>query len=108
MEEHVLLLGQQVGHGMVGRHGPQEPERMVQVGQQTHVGVGERRLLRAEFEVVHLRRRIRTANDVQPFLPIVLVFETRLGSGACGREELTEVELVELALAAIAISSSGI
>ena len=42
MPEHVLLLGEQVRHRVAGGHIRQEPERVLQVGQQANVGVRER------------------------------------------------------------------
>ncbi len=70
---------------------------MLQVGQQPDVGVGERRALAAELEVVDLGRRVRTPDDVEPLLDIVLVLELRARTCAGGSEELVQVELVELA-----------
>ena len=70
---------------------------MLQVRQQPHVGVRERRP-RARLEGVDLGGQVRAADDVEPLLHIVLVLELGARAPAGRLEELVEVELVELAL----------
>src|ERR1700677_1002883 len=98
VEERVLLLGDEIGHGVTGGYRRQEPEGMIQVRQQAHIGVRERGLLSPEFEIVDLGGRIGAADDVEPLLYAILVLELRCRTDTARSEELVEVELVELPL----------
>ena len=55
--EGVVLLGQQVRHRVTGRDVGQEPERVLQVRQQAHVRIRERRP-RAGLEVLDRLGRV--------------------------------------------------
>lgn len=54
--------------------------------------------LRPLFEVVHRRFHERAANQVQPFLYFVFIFEARRLALTVGGEEDVQIELVEFAL----------
>src|SRR5690349_4460902 len=83
---------------MTGGDVRQEPEGVLEVRQQTDVGVGKRRP-RSCLEVLDHLRRILAANDVQPFLDVTLVLELRSLARAGRLEKCVEVELIELASA---------
>ncbi|OQA30584.1 MAG: hypothetical protein BWY57_02769 [Betaproteobacteria bacterium ADurb.Bin341] len=59
---------------------------------------GHRRLLRPELQVVHAGRHECAADQIQPFLDLVLIFETRQNAEPLGGEKDIQVELVILAL----------
>ncbi len=90
-----MLLGQQVRHRVAGRDVGQEPERVLQVGQQAHIRIRKRRP-RAGLEMLDRLGRVPAADDVQPLLHVALVLELRLRARARCLEERVEIELVEL------------
>ncbi len=95
MPEDVLLLGQQVGHGVTGRDVGQKPERVLEIRQQAHVRIRKRRA-RAGLKVFHRLGRIPAADDVQPLLHVALVFELRQHTRARGLEKGVQIKLVKL------------
>ena len=92
--EGVVLLGQQVRHRVAGRDVGQEPERVLQVGQQADIRIRKRRP-RAGLEMLDLGR-VPAADDVQPLLHVALVLELRLAPVPDASKERVEIELVEL------------
>ena len=92
--EGVVLFGQQVRHRVARRDVGQKPERVLEVGQQAHVRIRERRP-RAGLQALDGLRRVLAPDDVQPLLHVALVLELRRSRAGRG-EELVEVELVEL------------
>ena len=67
---------------------------MLQVGQQSHVGIWERGLFR--LQALNNLRRVLAPDNIQPFLYVGSVLELRALSCAHSCKELIEVELVEL------------
>ena len=67
---------------------------MLEVWQQAHIGVWERRA-RACPERIEGLRGVRPSDDVQPLLDVISVLELRARGCARSREELVEVKLVE-------------
>ena len=99
MIEDVLAFGQQVRHGMARCHVGQEPQGMREIGEQRRMAEGQHRFLRAHLELVGGGLGQRAADQIEPLLHVVLVFELRFGALADSGEEHVEIELVELSRA---------
>ena len=85
--KRVLLLRQQICHCITGSHIGQEPQRMTQHIQKARVRKRHGRFLRPQFQFIDGRFQIRTANQIEPFLHIVLIDEMRIFAFAFGGEK---------------------
>src|SRR5205823_4256778 len=88
-------LGEQIRHRVTGGDVGEEPERVLQVGQQADIRIWKR-WPRARLEMLDRPGRVPAAYDVQPLLYVALVLEVRLRARIRPLEERVEVKLVEL------------
>lgn len=72
-----MTLTKERFHGVAGGNIWQKPERVLKIGQQTHIGVGERRS-RSGSQIVMGLGSILTSDNIQSGLHLVFMFE--LGS----------------------------
>ncbi len=93
--ENVVPLGEQVRHRPTCRDVGEKPERVLQVGEQPRIRIGEW-WRRFRLEAVHNLRCVLAGDNVQPLLDVALVLElgvlSRAEAGTQTRQGKTDEE----------------
>ena len=94
----VLPLREQILHCLAGRNARQKPDGVRKNVEKPRIGKRHGGAPRAEFQLVPRRFEIRAADEIEPFLHIILVDEPGVFALPLRFEEYVQIKLVELAL----------